>query len=216
MRNGTFSRRPLLLGALAVVLVAGAATEMASGLVLGRGTRAHPHPLRSFASVPESSGWRIRVNKSIPNSTRLVMAENQFNDRPASGRQFFIVNVTARYTGKGPAHRSLGCRFTRSAGRMSRTTTRMTAELCHASWTSSRRSFGAEHLAVTSAFLSRRVTHAASSYSLSRFFRYATHACFSERGKYPARGKPRAGPTVSRILNERVWHQTLAHTSMSL
>jgi hypothetical protein len=66
-----------------------------------RGSRANPVPMHEGAVIPESKGWRVKVNRSIPNATSMVLAENQFNDKPASGRQFFVINVTATYKGGG-------------------------------------------------------------------------------------------------------------------
>jgi hypothetical protein len=65
------------------------------------GTRTNPYPVRQNVSLPESEGWKLRVNGSIPNGTKAVMAANQFNDPPKPGRQFFLVNVTMTYTGSG-------------------------------------------------------------------------------------------------------------------
>jgi hypothetical protein len=83
--------------ALAAALLAAVATAAASG----RGDRTNPHPVRKTVSIPDSDGWHVRVNKSRPNANAAVRAENQFNDPPAAGRQFFIINVTVSYTGKG-------------------------------------------------------------------------------------------------------------------
>ena len=41
------------------------------------------------------------MNKSIPNATRAVLKWNKFNPPPRAGNQFFIVNLTLAYTGKG-------------------------------------------------------------------------------------------------------------------
>jgi hypothetical protein len=65
------------------------------------GTRTNPHPVRRKVALPDSNGWKLRVNGSIPNATKAVMAENQFNDPPKPGRQFFIVNLTMAYSGTG-------------------------------------------------------------------------------------------------------------------
>jgi hypothetical protein len=68
-----------------------------------KGSRTNPYRLHTLVKLPEGEGWKLRVNKSVPNATRVVLAENQFNDRPKAGRQFFMINITLVYTGKGSA-----------------------------------------------------------------------------------------------------------------
>lgn len=58
-----------------------------------------PHPYRRVG--PLSDGWTLAVVSVTPNATSLVLAENQFNDPPAPGRQFFIARVMATFTGAG-------------------------------------------------------------------------------------------------------------------
>jgi hypothetical protein len=43
-------------------------------------------------------GWRVSLVSSIPDATALVLAENQFNDPPEAGRQFYITRVRATRT----------------------------------------------------------------------------------------------------------------------
>jgi hypothetical protein len=83
-----------------VLSVFGLMATVASGAT-PKGSRGNPIPRHQTVSIPESEGWRIRVNGSVPNATRAVLAENQFNDPPAAGRQFFMINVTATYAGGG-------------------------------------------------------------------------------------------------------------------
>lgn len=45
------------------------------------------------------AGWTLVVKQILPNATELVLAENQFNDPPADGRQFFIATISATYDG---------------------------------------------------------------------------------------------------------------------
>jgi hypothetical protein len=66
----------------------------------GAGSRSHPYRIRTTHNLRESGGWQLRVNKSIPNATRIVMAENQFNDPPKSGHQFFMISITLKNGGK--------------------------------------------------------------------------------------------------------------------
>jgi len=43
--------------------------------------------------------WRLRVVSVSADGTEAVMTENEFNDPPGEGKQFFIANVEATYTG---------------------------------------------------------------------------------------------------------------------
>lgn len=61
-----------------------------------KGTRENPTPLGTPVQIGK---WVITVLSTVPNGTDLVLAENQFNDLPADGRQFFIVRVRAEYKG---------------------------------------------------------------------------------------------------------------------
>jgi hypothetical protein len=61
------------------------------------GTRSNPW--RAGTAVKLSDGWTVRVLSATPNANRAVMAENQFNDPPAAGRQFFMVRIRATYRG---------------------------------------------------------------------------------------------------------------------
>jgi RTX calcium-binding nonapeptide repeat (4 copies) len=62
-------------------------------------TRDNPIPIGTAATL--SDGWRISVVAVTPDATQAVLAENQFNDPPVSGKQFFLVTVTATYTAAG-------------------------------------------------------------------------------------------------------------------
>ena len=63
------------------------------------GTRQNPIPRGRSAMLYDN--WEVRVVDVIPNATRLVLAENMFNDPPAPGKQFFIATVEATYRGPG-------------------------------------------------------------------------------------------------------------------
>ena len=66
------------------------------------GTRSNPLPFGDTAalSIGESDpAWTFQVVEFIPDGTSAVMAENQFNDPPADGRQFAIVRLQATYRG---------------------------------------------------------------------------------------------------------------------
>jgi hypothetical protein len=56
-------------------------------------------PVGSPATLGD--GWRIAVTRVVPNATGLVLAENRFNEPPAPGREFFLVRISATYTGSG-------------------------------------------------------------------------------------------------------------------
>lgn len=45
--------------------------------------------------------WEVRVLGSTPDGTSAVMAENQFNDPPRTGWQFYLVEVELTYRGTG-------------------------------------------------------------------------------------------------------------------
>jgi hypothetical protein len=66
-----------------------------------RGSRGNPYPIGTMVELPSAQGWKLRVNKSIPNATRRVMKWNKFNAPPRAGRQFFLINITLAYFGPG-------------------------------------------------------------------------------------------------------------------
>lgn len=71
------------------------ATPAADGQV---GSREDPIPLGTEADT--GGEWFVSVVDVIPDATDLVLTENQFNDPPASGNQFFIVRISATYEGE--------------------------------------------------------------------------------------------------------------------
>ena len=60
------------------------------------GTRDDPIPLGVSADVGD---YTVTVLEVVPNATDMVMTENQFNDPPAAGKQFYLVGVEVPYTG---------------------------------------------------------------------------------------------------------------------
>lgn len=68
-------------------------TESEEGL-----TFANPIPFHKTVEI--SSNWKIRVVSTVPDGTALVLHENQFNESPRPGYQFFIARVAVTYTGK--------------------------------------------------------------------------------------------------------------------
>jgi hypothetical protein len=67
------------------------------------GSRGNPIPVGTAVLVDD---WEISVVGSKPDATESVLAHNGFNEPPADDRQFFVVEVAARYVGEGSA--SLG------------------------------------------------------------------------------------------------------------
>lgn len=63
------------------------------------GSRASPLPRGAEAAF--TNGWAVKVNDVTPDATAAVRARNQFNDPPPAGQQFYIVNITAAYSGPG-------------------------------------------------------------------------------------------------------------------
>jgi hypothetical protein len=63
------------------------------------GSKKSPVPRGQSARLAD--GWRITVTGVIPDATAIVLAENRFNDPPEPGKQFFMVRITATYTGDG-------------------------------------------------------------------------------------------------------------------
>ena len=83
-------RRTTSVFLLIAALVAAASAPAAAP----RGTRANPYRIRTLVRPPDSEGWKLRVNKSVPNATRSVLKWNKFNPPPRAGDQFFIINIT--------------------------------------------------------------------------------------------------------------------------
>jgi hypothetical protein len=43
--------------------------------------------------------WEVAVLSATPDATDMVLAENEFNEPPGDGRQFYIVEISATYQG---------------------------------------------------------------------------------------------------------------------
>jgi hypothetical protein len=69
------------------------ATKAAGGPGSDRANPAKP------GTVVAAGDWKVVVNKVTPDATAAIIAENSFNDPPESGRQFFMVHVSATYDG---------------------------------------------------------------------------------------------------------------------
>lgn len=59
-------------------------------------TRDSPLPL---GSTLESGAWQVTINSVELDATQSVLEGNMFNDEPAEGHQYAMVNVTAKYLG---------------------------------------------------------------------------------------------------------------------
>lgn len=67
-------------------------------------TTANAPAPQGIAGVPigetvQAGDWTIKVVSVTPDASGVVAAENQFNDPPAEGRQFFMAALEATYTG---------------------------------------------------------------------------------------------------------------------
>ena len=56
--------------------------------------------MKTTAVLPGSGGWKLRVNKTLPNASLAVLGDKTYAIRP--GKQFFLINVTVAYSGKTP------------------------------------------------------------------------------------------------------------------
>jgi putative cell wall-binding protein len=65
----------------------------------GSGTRDDPHPVGELATV--DGVWQLSVRSSVPRADTIVQEENQFNDPPREGHQFFMARVRVTYQGAG-------------------------------------------------------------------------------------------------------------------
>lgn len=61
-------------------------------------SRSNPLPLgATVAYVTGDQHWALRIVSTQPDATAAVLAENQFNDPPAPGNQFFMAAVNMTY-----------------------------------------------------------------------------------------------------------------------
>src|SRR5437588_5993448 len=86
-----------------VLLLVFVLTVVASALAAGpKGSRGNPYRVRTFVRVPDGRGWKLKVNKTIPNATRAVVRWNRFNAPPRPGDQYFIINISLGFVGDHP------------------------------------------------------------------------------------------------------------------
>lgn len=60
------------------------------------GTRANPYPI---GSVIENEEWRVVINSVTLAATDAVLTANQFNEPPAEGSEYVLVNYSSTYLG---------------------------------------------------------------------------------------------------------------------
>ena len=60
------------------------------------GSRENPHPLGTTITTDD---WAVTINSYTPAATKQVLAENQFNDKPAEGQEYALVNLTVTRQG---------------------------------------------------------------------------------------------------------------------
>lgn len=78
------------------------------------GTRENPAAL---GQVLSNDDWDVTVNGFTPNATDAVLAANSFNESPAPGFQYALVDLSATYKGDGVGHGRLHPRVLRRRGR---------------------------------------------------------------------------------------------------
>lgn len=64
----------------------------------GAGSRGNPHPAGTPVTLED--GWQVTITGADRDATDRVLAHNAFNDPPAPGHQFAIVEVRASYRGR--------------------------------------------------------------------------------------------------------------------
>lgn len=70
------------------------------GASSGEGSRETPFPL---GTTVKSDEWEVTIKDVTLDATDEVMGENQFNEEPASGNQYMLVDVEVKYVGSDPA-----------------------------------------------------------------------------------------------------------------
>lgn len=73
------------------------------------GSRENPVPLGTAANI--GADWFVSVTDVVPDATDLVLTENEFNDPPGEGSQFFVVSISATYEGEGSSTLPVGNAF---------------------------------------------------------------------------------------------------------
>ena len=63
-------------------------------------SRENPYPLRTEIS---SKDWKVVINSVTFNANDAVASANQFNEPPAEGKEYVLINYTATYIGNDPS-----------------------------------------------------------------------------------------------------------------
>jgi hypothetical protein len=95
-----------LTAASSVTSAAATSTSKPTGTTVSAPTATPAPKAGTSRTAPAAVGtaltvgdWSIVVNGSTPNATQQVLARNQFNKPPAAGEQFFVVSISATYSG---------------------------------------------------------------------------------------------------------------------
>lgn len=81
------------------------------GLAVDRapGGRLEPYPLETTVRLVDD--WELAVVSSDPDANEEIAAENEFNDPPQAGHQFYLVRIRATYRGQGSSRFDGGFRL---------------------------------------------------------------------------------------------------------
>lgn len=71
-----------------------------SNPTVAAGTLENPVPFGTAAAIGE--GWNFSVSTYVPDATKDVVAEDEFNEPPPDGYQYALATVAATYNGTDP------------------------------------------------------------------------------------------------------------------
>lgn len=66
------------------------------------GTRAHPIAFGAPHDI--GRGWTVKIASVLPDATQRILSWDSSNNPPKRGRQFYMVNLQAKRTGKKPGY----------------------------------------------------------------------------------------------------------------
>jgi hypothetical protein len=67
-----------------------------------QGCRSNPIPVNVFHDI--GRGWDVKVTSVLPNATSRILQFDRTNNPPRPGKQFFMITIAAKRTGKGPGY----------------------------------------------------------------------------------------------------------------
>lgn len=70
------------------------------------GTRSHPIPFGAPHNI--GRGWKVKVISALPNATSRILSWDRDNNPPRPGKQFYMVTIQAKRTGKKPGYLHAG------------------------------------------------------------------------------------------------------------